>query len=71
MNSAKLERSVRLNRVLSVLKKASRPLSTMDIVDRANVCAVNSIISELRDNGIRIKCQRSGNVWLYQLEAKK
>ena len=71
MNSAKLENSVRLNRVLSVLKKASRPVSTMEIINRARVCAVSAIVSELRDNGIGISCQRTGDIWRYQLEAQK
>ena len=39
----------------------------MQIIQRANVCAVNSIISELRANGFDINCQRQGDVWYYQL----
>jgi hypothetical protein len=40
----------------------------MDIIRNANVCAVNSIISELRQNGINISCQRRGSNWYYTLE---
>jgi hypothetical protein len=42
--------------------------STLDIIRHANVCAVNSIISELRQNGINIACQRKGPYWYYTLE---
>lgn len=65
MNAAKLENSVRLSRVSSLLK-SGREYSTLDIIKRAGVCAVNSIISELRQNGEEIRCQRRGNVWYYK-----
>jgi hypothetical protein len=38
----------------------------MDIIEKAKVCAVNSIISELRENGMKIDCQRNGGAWYYQ-----
>jgi len=56
MNSAKLDKSPRLQRVHKLLSNGGE-FSTMAIVQAANVCAVNSIISELRDNGIGIKCR--------------
>lgn len=65
MHHAKLDKSARLQRVAKVLKQHKRPLSTMDIIKKANVCAVNSIIAELRANGMNIDCQRNGDAWYY------
>lgn len=67
MNSARLAHSQRLDKVFRVLLDGN-PHTTMDLIRRANVCAVNSIISELRDNGIKITCQRTGRLWYYQLQ---
>lgn len=67
MNHAKINKSPRLKRVLDYLSDGN-PHSTLEIVVNANVCAVNSCISELRCNGYDIKCQREGDVWRYQLE---
>ena len=64
MHSAKIENSVRLQRVLKVLKDKARH-TTRDIIRKAKVCAVNSIISELRDNGLKIECERVANRWYY------
>lgn len=66
MNYAKLENSPRLQRVARVLHRHKRPLTTLDIINKAGICAVNSAISELRGNGIDIKCWRKGSVWYYQ-----
>ena len=66
-HSAQLSKSDRLQRVLKYLKDSRQERSTMDIIKAVNVCAVNSIISELRDNGIAIDCRRDGNIWLYKL----
>lgn len=65
MHAAKLDKSDRLRRVASLLKRHKKPLSTRDIIEKANVCAINSIISELRCNGYDIKCHRTGSVWYY------
>lgn len=67
MQAAKLERSDRLQRVAKLLRKTRRPLSTMEIIQGANVCAVSAIISELRENGMKIDCQRQGDVWQYRM----
>jgi hypothetical protein len=67
MNYANIEKSVRLQKVIKVLKDKNWH-STMDIIKRAEVCAVNSIITELRLNGFDIKCKRDANKWLYQLQ---
>lgn len=64
MNAAKFENSQRLQRVARVLKNG-KPHTTMEIIIKAQVCAVNSIISELRANGWVIHCKRQGNVWTY------
>lgn len=70
MNAAKLETSQRLKRVLSVLSDGAEH-STLDIVCQAQVCAVNSIVAELRHNGVSIACQRRGDYWYYRLESKQ
>ena len=68
MHAAKLHKSDRLQRVHTVLKAVSpRWFSTRDIIEIANVCAVSSIASELRANGVNIECRREGNVWSYRL----
>ncbi len=56
MHAAKLEKSARLSRVYRLLSDG-REHSTREIRDRADVCAVSSIISELRDNGADIRCR--------------
>lgn len=66
MRSARLDHSPRLQRVL-ILLGDGLPHSTRDVVMRAKVCAVNSAIAELRDNGIPIRCWREGDIWYYQL----
>lgn len=68
MNSAKLDKSTRLQRVANLLKKARKPLSTLEIMQQARVCAVNSVISELRDNGMNIVCKRQGTNWYYRIQ---
>jgi len=67
MNAASIESSERLNRVLDLLSQGGE-FTTLDIIKSANVCAVNSIISELRQNGFDINCQRRGEKWFYRLE---
>lgn len=58
MHFAKLEHSDRLKRVLDILKENfGEPKTTRDIIKKAGVCAVNSAISELRANGIEIRCR--------------
>ena len=70
MHAAHLDRSPRLQRVRELLSDG-REHSTLDIVREAGVCAVNSIIAELRANGLDIACRREtrpeGPVWLYRL----
>ena len=69
MNNAAFESSKRLQKVFQVLSDGL-PHSTMNIIQKANVCAVNSIIAELRENGFSIKCHRDKNIWFYQMRKK-
>ncbi|MDZ7655582.1 MAG: hypothetical protein U0997_06525 [Sulfurimicrobium sp.] len=69
MKSARLNSSQRLQRVLTVLSDGQEH-STLDIIGKARVCAVNSIISELRANGVGIVCKRQGNVWNYRIGSR-
>lgn len=55
MHFARLEKSERLQRVLNILLDG-KPRTTREIVREADVCAVNSIICELRANGYSIEC---------------
>lgn len=65
MHSANIERSKRLQRVDKLLADG-KEYSTMEIMLNAHVCAVNSIISELRANGRAIVCRRAKDIWLYR-----
>lgn len=66
MHNAKLQNSDRLRRVLNLLLRG--PHTTLEIVREAQVCAVNSIISELRANGIPVDCKCLGKGrYLYSL----
>ena len=72
MHSASLESSPRLQRVLDLLLDGQER-STLEIVVEARVCAVNSCIAELRQEGFKIDCRRALNasrerVWLYRLD---
>ena len=66
MNAAKIESSRRLQRTLSALRTHGE-LSTRDLIVSANICAVNSVISELRANGFKIESKRRGGHWYYGL----
>ena len=66
MNAAALDNSDRLQRVFKLLSKGGE-YTTLDIIQKAGVCAVNSIISELRANGHNIDCQRRANKWFYRM----
>jgi hypothetical protein len=67
MNAASIEKSARLGRVLDLLSQGGE-FTTLDIIRQAEVCAVNSIVAELRCNGFDITCQRRGDKWFYTLE---
>lgn len=51
----------RYDRVLTVLRAAGRlGATTLEIIQRAQVCAVNSVVSELRAMGYMIDCEPAG-----------
>ena len=68
MHAADPAKSKRLLRVLGVLADR-QPHSTLDLLTQAQVCAVNSCVSELRAAGHVIECKRRGDTWLYRLAA--
>ena len=75
MHAASIDSSPRLQRVRDLLAEGGE-YSTMEICVRANVCAVNSIVAELRANGCAISCRQclsdNGNrIWLYCMQARE
>lgn len=66
MHAAKLENSARLHRTLKALSDGEEH-STLDLIQEAGICAVNSACSELRVNGYDIRCVRRGRYWYYRL----
>lgn len=74
MNAASLDRSRRLQRALSALRRHRKGLTTMQMIKVAGVCAVNSVVAELRANGQAIACRAErarggGRVYRYVLQA--
>lgn len=65
MKAASLKTSERLQRVDKLLSDGAE-YSTWDIVERCRVCAVNSIIAELRANGRTINTRKDGGVYYYR-----
>ena len=72
MHAARLDNSPRLQRVHDLLKDGIER-STLDIVNAAHVCAVNSCVAELRANGFYIECRQvrdrltGERIWLYRM----
>ena len=66
MHYAHLAKSKRLQRTLRLLSDGQEH-STRDIIRGADVCAVNSVISELRANGIPVRSCVKGGIWFYRL----
>ena len=75
MHAAKLETSHRLQRVLAFLSDGAEH-STKEIMQGADVCAVNSCVAELRVGGYHIACRqvrddkRGERIWLYQMQGQ-
>ena len=74
MHAAALDRSDRLQRVYALLADG-REWSTRELLRAADVCAVNSIVSELRANGLVItkRWSRSASgqrICLYRLGSR-
>ncbi len=58
MHHGRLSTSPRLQRALRVLQRADGEISTYDLSRQAGICAVNSVIAELRANGAEIICRQ-------------
>ena len=58
MNAARLSSSPRLRRALAALREARGEISTFELSRRAAICAVNSVVAELRANGCEIICRQ-------------
>lgn len=71
MHYGRLHSSPRLQRALRALQKAKGEISTMELARRARICAVNSVVAELRANGADIKCRTAHDGkqrrWFYTL----
>lgn len=65
MKAANIETSPRLQRVDNLLANGGE-FTTLEIIAHCGVCAVNSIVSELRANGRDISCHRVGRAWYYR-----
>lgn len=70
MNAGNLMTSARLQRVYYALSDGLEH-STRDLIWQADVCAVSTIIEELRANGCAIECRQQttdkGRIWLYRM----
>lgn len=66
MHHARLSKSTRLQRVARLLSDG-KLYSTRQIIRAARVCAVNSVVAELRENGKHIECARIGKNWFYRM----
>jgi len=58
MHHASLHKSPRLRRTLKVLQQAKGEVSTLDLSRKANICAVSTVVAELRENGAEIICRQ-------------
>lgn len=59
MHHACLHTSPRLRRTLKVLQEAQGEMTTYELSRAADICAVNSVIAELRENGAEITCRQA------------
>lgn len=65
---AKLANSPRLQRLYALLMNGTE-YTTLEIMQKAKICAVNSAITELRRNGFDIDCKMvARGVYSYQLK---
>ncbi|QBF31538.1 hypothetical protein [Thalassococcus sp. S3] len=58
MHHGRLATSPRLRRALRVLREADGEISTWELAHEARICAVNSVVAELRENGCQISCRQ-------------
>lgn len=72
MHAARIDHSERLRRVADLLSGGDE-YTTLEIIQQAGVCAVNSIVSELRHNGYDVRCKCLGRglfvYWIPREEA--
>lgn len=73
MHAAKLSRSPRLKRLLSILRAHPEGMTTMALVQWTGSCAVHSDVAEIRANGVPVACEYQGmrdgrRVFRYRLE---
>ena len=65
-------RNLKTNKILQRVHKLlsdGRQYSTRDIVHKANVCDVGSIVRELRENDVPVsKAKKIGKYFYYRLE---
>lgn len=59
LHAAKMS-SPRLQRALQALQEFPEGLTTLDMIQKTGLCAINSIVSELRKNGFTIYCRHEG-----------
>ena len=67
-HAADLATSPRLQRVYDLLKRGGE-WSTREIIEAADVCCPNTVVFELRENGINVQCtrhKRKGKSALYK-----
>lgn len=71
MHAARLDHSERLQRVAALLAGGGE-YTTLEIIQQAGVCAVNSIIAELRANGRDVRCKAiSRGIYVYWIPREK
>jgi len=58
MRHARLATSPRLRRALVALQETGGEISTYELAQKAKICAVNSVVAELRENGAVITCRQ-------------
>ncbi len=75
IHAARLETSPRLQRVRDFLvERGSMGATTLEIIRKADVCAVNTAVAELRACGLKIRCEYEretesrSRVFRYKLE---
>lgn len=66
MNYARFESSKRLQRLLEYMLDG-QPHTTREISDGADICAVNSAVDELRENGFDLPCIKKSRPAIYQI----
>jgi len=72
IHAARIDHSPRQQRTLAALRANRAGLTTAEVIRAAGVCAVNSIMDELREQGFPISTSREvqdgARVWRYRLE---